>query len=738
MGGVFRVAMAACLLALALAVPGTAATAEPDSRPNIVVFLTDDQPLGTMEAMPATAAWFQEGGTWFPNAVVTSPICCPSRSTIFSGRYAHNHGVTQNASPELTQSLDQSKTVQNALKEAGYRTGIAGKYLNSWPLDIDPPHFDRWATHSSSSSYWNPNMNVDGTVQQVPGFEPDLLAGFATAFLDDFETTDDQPFFLYLAPVTGHKPFASPQRHRGAAIPPWDGDPAVLEADRSDKPQIVRNQSGTLKEGIALAEQQKRSLLAADDMVDEVMTHLVELGEEDNTLAFFLSDNGLMWAHHGVLRHKRLPYTSSVGIPFGMRWPGHVDAGEVDGRIVANVDIVPTIAEAAGLTLGWEPDGLSLLDRLAVRSRILLEYFRSEDAPAFPSWASTLTASWQFTEYYSSDGATVTWREYYDLTADPWQNHNLLRDGDPGNNPDIAALSAVLSADRACSGAGCVTLAGPDNGPPGEPVNPTAGLNARGEVVVEWDPATDDVGVSGYEVTRDGQTIARLGRVVRFVDTASEPGEWHTYGVEAVDANGKGSGAVTAPPLRLPAAGSLLVDGFESGTLMGWPVVRGAFAVYGGSTGRVEARFTSSGAPSFVRATLPSAPENILIKAEVKLLSRAAEPVVLVRGMDPSGVGVVQVFVRTDGTLAYKVEQTKKIRRSGVVLPPGEWHTIGLQVVANGDASNVEVRLDGVLIAGRTETAGIVPIGRIQLGDHLYGRTYDVGVDDVVVRRFEV
>ena len=98
------------------------------SLPNIVIFVTDDQRDG-LEAMPKTVAWLGKGGTRYANAFATTPLCCPSRASIFSGRYAHNHGVTSNSDPR---DLNQQTTMQYYLDRAGYRTGIFGKYMNSW------------------------------------------------------------------------------------------------------------------------------------------------------------------------------------------------------------------------------------------------------------------------------------------------------------------------------------------------------------------------------------------------------------------------------------------------------------------------------------------------------------------------------------------------------------------------------------------------------------------------------
>jgi arylsulfatase A-like enzyme len=111
--------------------------------------------------MPATRRWFRAGGTYFRRAVATTPSCCPSRASIFSGRYAHNHEVLS-GKPGYAERLNQSATVQHYLRDAGYRTAIYGKYLNNWDLGRDPPHFDDWAIFANSSDhgYYDGTWNV--------------------------------------------------------------------------------------------------------------------------------------------------------------------------------------------------------------------------------------------------------------------------------------------------------------------------------------------------------------------------------------------------------------------------------------------------------------------------------------------------------------------------------------------------------------------------------------------------
>lgn len=102
--------------------------AKPPLRPpNVLIVMTDDQRAqGTMQVLPRTRAWLEDNGVTFSNAYSTTPLCCPARASVFSGRYAHNHGVTSNfdATP-----LDQSQTIQALLQRRGYQTAMVGSTL---------------------------------------------------------------------------------------------------------------------------------------------------------------------------------------------------------------------------------------------------------------------------------------------------------------------------------------------------------------------------------------------------------------------------------------------------------------------------------------------------------------------------------------------------------------------------------------------------------------------------------
>ena len=447
-----RLAVAATLV-IAMLIPGAMAQVppEPAPKPNVLVIVTDDQRRETMGVMPATRRLFRKEGTTFTNAFATTPLCCPARASIMSGRYAHNHGIQTQRQGEAFE-LEQSKTIQRELKLAGYRTGIYGKYLNGWDLTSSPTYFDDWAifSHVQPDGYYGGNWNENGSIRRVRRYTTNFMRAKTLAFLRNAETTDRQPWYLYLAHPAPHAPFDPGDRYHDAPVTLWDGNPAVFEADRSDKPAWVTARSEGIGIGRHLRRRQLRSLMSVDDMIERIVTELDALGEDQNTLAFFISDNGFMWGEHG-LTQKRFPYGPSVRVPLYARWPKGLAGGIVDERLVANIDIAPTVFEAAGITPEYEPDGKSLLSTTA-RERLLLEFWHNRGL--LPTWASTIADGFQYIEYYSDEGLPLD-SEYYDLTVDPWQLENLLGDADSGNDPNVPMHSLQLSFDRSCEGQEC-------------------------------------------------------------------------------------------------------------------------------------------------------------------------------------------------------------------------------------------------------------------------------------------
>ena len=430
-----------------------------EKMPNILFIVTDDQRPDSFGVMPSTRRWFKKGGTDFKNAFVTTPLCCPSRATIFSGRYAHNHQVRR----ENEEAFDESGTMQQYLDEAGYRTGIYGKFLNGW-LKPDPSHFDDFAIFPYSvGGYRDNEWNINGVVGKQPQYSTYLIARKAERFLDASEQQDDQPWFLYAAAQAPHCQCDAIPRDRDAPVPKWKGNPSVFESDRSvdpggrsDKPPYLQKDPPVrFKDAQVLRTKQLRTLPPVDDLVRRVMDKIRSNGEDERTLAIYLSDNGFLWGEHGRAQ-KSVPYLPSIRVPLMMRWPGRIDAGVTDDRLVANVDLLPTVLDAVGLD-PEDPDlmdGHSILDRSWSRERLFTEFFKLSYYPV-PTWASITTKTMQYTEYYRRDDPDVpTFTEYYDLTADPWQLHNLMVESADGV-PDPAGLSKDIKGYRSCHGGEC-------------------------------------------------------------------------------------------------------------------------------------------------------------------------------------------------------------------------------------------------------------------------------------------
>ncbi|MGH9035672.1 MAG: sulfatase family protein, partial [Acidimicrobiia bacterium] len=421
-------------------------------RPNILVIVTDDQRLdGTLDGMPLTRKWFQEEGTTFVDGYANTPLCCPERGTIFSGRYMHNHGVVNNGEAS---KLDKKWTMPRYLQEAGYSTALVGKYLDGWGEHNAPPNFDRFAI--TGGGYVDEYFNVNG-VGDKAAYSTDFVAEKSLEFLGEFEAADDaKPWYLHVTPHAPHDSedgtYSWPERHNDVPIPPYVPSPAALDTDRDDQVEYIRHTRQSEEKSRYNHDGQLRTLLAVDEMVDALFRRLAATGELDNTLAVFTSDNGYSWGERGVTS-KGLPYVESVQVPFLVRWPDVFPAGAVDPRPVGGVDLLPTFLDASATVppvLGYPLDGRSFLPGRPGRDHILLEF--AADHRSIPPWASFRNGHWQYIEYYVTDTDTVQFREYYDLAADPWQLENLLADTDPANDPDVAALSAGLAAARGCAG----------------------------------------------------------------------------------------------------------------------------------------------------------------------------------------------------------------------------------------------------------------------------------------------
>lgn len=448
------VLVAGAVLTAGLGGPHSTSSAQSTTRPNILVVVTDDQRVGMMDVMPDTLQFFEGAGVEYDNAYATTPLCCPSRASIFTGRFVHNNKVLDTESAER---LNHETTLHAYLQDAGYNTAIAGKYLNLWNIRSEPPFFDRWAIFNDDygvDGYRNEQWNVDGRVRKISNYTTTVVGDKSVEYLNDFETDDERPWLIYVWPFAPHSPYRPQRKYAEADVPKWNKDDSMRERNLSDKPSWVRKEQVTMREARRARTGQFRTLMSVDDMMARLIERMDALGETSETMVFFTSDNGYLWHDHGLIA-KRHPYTPSIKIPFFLRYDAGDLSGAPDGP-VANIDIAPTAMEAAGVSPDPDRpmDGRSLLSGPS-RTRMLLEYFVEMGVP---TWASTVTDEYQYVEYYRNNGTTIRFKEFYRFDSDPLQLRNVLKDGKTGNDPSTRSMKAMrqqLSNDRDCRGASC-------------------------------------------------------------------------------------------------------------------------------------------------------------------------------------------------------------------------------------------------------------------------------------------
>ena len=489
------VARIALMLCAALVVSASSADSAAAS-PNILIIVTDDQRAnGTMDIsdpnldpMRKTKQWFGAEGTRFAEGSVTTPLCCPSRSSIFTGRYVHNHGVKLNTDGALLGTTEdelapdgspnpQRTTLQYYLEQKAnprYETAIFGKYLNNWNINCTdggpptpPPFFDKYAIFGDA--YSPTCVNDQGAEKWIWQYSTGYVGDKAVGFLDQMHTNSpDQPWFLYVAPSTPHAPFTPETKYASAPVPPFAPNDSFFENDKRDKPFLYRSLINDADAVVRTRDNQLRMLRSADDVVDRIFNELSNepwpghpgRTQADNTMAFFLGDNGYLWGEHGLIA-KPLPYLDDIDVPFYLRWPGWTghSGGETDNRLVTNVDIAPTVLDTVGgISTSPPMDGQSLLDTAKKRNRLVSELWQPlAAAPPNDKYlyaASIQTQTFHYIEYYAPPGSNgqlvIRAREYYDLTNDHLELTNLLDDGNPKNDPPTGALSAQLAADRSC------------------------------------------------------------------------------------------------------------------------------------------------------------------------------------------------------------------------------------------------------------------------------------------------
>ncbi len=399
--------------------------------PNVVLVMTDDQNVASLPWMTRVSS-LRRRALDFKNAFVTTPVCAPSRASLFTGRYAHRHGVVSNflAAP----SFDASSTFATSANDAGYQTALLGKYMNyAGSLTAVPPGWDEWQAlvleEGGYDGYVNYALDVNGV--EVPSgtsprdYSTDLLAARSVAFL---RSNAARPFVLVFTPYAPHLPAIPPARHDGYLqfIQPWR-PPNWHEPDVSQKPNWVKfMKASTTPEDSAAVDAERtaqlETLLAVDDAFGRIEDTLETLGLTDNTLLVFTSDHGYHWGEHWW-GSKFTAYEESIRVPLVMSYPVLAPEPAERSELVLNIDLAPTIAELVGGAAPAGADGVSLVPLLAAPGVVRQDFFiQGFGALIALPFEGVRDARFKYVNTPAPSGVT---EELYDLAADPHELSNL-------------------------------------------------------------------------------------------------------------------------------------------------------------------------------------------------------------------------------------------------------------------------------------------------------------------------
>ncbi|MBQ7877766.1 MAG: sulfatase [Bacteroidales bacterium] len=484
---------AACALPLAAAGLSACSDAVEQERPNIIFIMTDDHTTQAMSCYGGNLIEtpnmdrIADEGMRFDNCYATNALSGPSRACILTGKFSHKNGFTDNAS-----TFDGSQlTFPKVMRENGYATGVVGK----WHLISKPQGFDHWSIllgQNEQGNYYKPVFYENGTVVNEDGYVTDVITDKAIEFIDDVH--DEKPFMLMLHHKAPHRNWMPSPRHLGIFNDTVFPEPETLfddyegrgEAARSQDmnigntlddewdlklltreeilagdnrlhdvyirmpeevqhkwdsvyaPRIAEYRSGKLQ-GDELVrwkyQQYMRDYLATAMSVDEsigrVMEYLEEIGELDNTVIVYTSDQGFFLGEHGWF-DKRFMYEECLRMPFVIRYPKMIKAGSTSKAICMNVDFGPTFLDLAGIEVPSEMQGRSFRKVLEKKGRIPAgwreaAYYHYYEYPAEHSVKrhyGIRTSDCKLIHFYND----IDQWEMYDMKADPQEMRNVYDD----------------------------------------------------------------------------------------------------------------------------------------------------------------------------------------------------------------------------------------------------------------------------------------------------------------------
>lgn len=434
--------------------PVTAAPAEvlPPTRiegtkpRNVVFILSDDHRydamsfLGHQFAQTPHLDAMAADGVHMKNAFVTTSLCSPSRASILTGLYTFKHRVIDNQRlvPDGTLFFPQY------LQAAGYSTAFIGKWHMGGHHDDPRPGFDHWVSFKGQGHYLPPSpdytINVDGEHVPQEGYITTLLTRYAIDWLEK-QRDSEEPFFLYLSHKAVHANFTPEEKYEGRfADEPFARPESEekVEGNSRNLPRWLLDQRNSwhgvefpYHSELNIEKYYKRyceALCSVDDSVGQVMQQLKDMGIHDETLVIYMGDNGFMFGEHGLI-DKRVAYETSIRVPMLVQCPDLFEGGQVVEKMVANIDVAPTVMEAMGLEKPEHMDGESFIElakgkQVDWRDYFLYAYYWEKNFPQSPTVFSLRSDKYKYTTYY---GLWDT-DEFYDIQSDPGEQTNLIRD----------------------------------------------------------------------------------------------------------------------------------------------------------------------------------------------------------------------------------------------------------------------------------------------------------------------
>jgi N-acetylglucosamine-6-sulfatase len=450
--------------------------------PNIIFVLTDDLSPNLVQFMPKVLEMERKGVT-FANYFVTDSLCCPSRSSIFTGEFPHDTGVFRNRPPDggydgFNAHGNESRTFAVALQQGGYKTALLGKYLNGY----DPVKngaaggWNEWDVTDSGYGGFNYPLNEDGKVVYF-GAKPrdyltDVLSRLAVKFIRE---PKNAPFFIEIATFAPHGPYVAAPRDTQAFLglraprsPAYDAAP-----DAQAAPWLIRLPPLSGPEMASIDRdfrKRAQSVLAVDKMIGDLQAAIAATGQQKKTYFIFSSDNGLHMGEHRLMPGKQTAFDTDIHVPLVITGPG-VAAGRTLDEIVENTDLCPTFTELAGAASRPTAEGRSLVPLIhgqpvpEWRTLALIEHhrprnkkywhgLRDPDLPITmraavragnpPSYAAIRARDWVYVEY--DNGA----KEYHHHAGDPDELQNSFLSLSPAAR---ASLHSKLAALHGCHGA---------------------------------------------------------------------------------------------------------------------------------------------------------------------------------------------------------------------------------------------------------------------------------------------